>query len=82
MESVRIGDEVNAQLWQDVTDRISGLYQKGMNLSQSIPALKILMKMKNLCGSAALPPMQTMSEEAEKQYLLMVQSDLKNISNG
>lgn len=81
MESVRIGDEVNAFQLQELTNRISALYQQGMSLSQSIPALKILMKLKNLCGSQALPPMQTMSEEAEKQFLQMVQSDLKNISN-
>ncbi len=81
LESVRIGYEEGALLWQDVSDRMSGLYQQGKNLSQSIPALKILMKMKNLCGAEVLPPMQTMSAEAEKQFLLMTQSDLKNISN-
>ena len=81
LESVRIGDEENALLWQDVSNRMSELYQQGLNLSQSIPALKILMKLKNLCSSIALPPMQTMSEEAEKQFLSMIQSDLKNISN-
>ncbi len=79
MESVRIGDETLALQLQERTNRISALYQQGMSLSQSIAALKVLMKMRGLCSGEVLPPMQTMSEEAENMFVSDVSKEFKNL---
>jgi 4-hydroxy-tetrahydrodipicolinate synthase len=79
IESVRSGDEALAMQLQERTNRISELYQQGMSLSQSIAALKVLMKMKGLCSGEVLPPMQTMSETTENLYISDVTSDFKNL---
>ncbi len=77
MKSVRSGDETLAMLLQERTNRISALYQQGMNLSQSIAALKVLMKMKGLCSGEVLPPMQTMSETIENMFISDVSGEFK-----
>lgn len=79
MESIRVGDETLALQLQERTNRISALYQQGMSLSQSIAALKVLMKIKGLCSDEVLPPMQTMSETTENLYISDVSSEFKNL---
>lgn len=59
--------ELAASLQQQ-TDQISGLYQNGRDLSHSLVALKVLMSMKNLCGTQVLPPLFRMEDEEELQY--------------
>jgi 4-hydroxy-tetrahydrodipicolinate synthase len=79
MESVRVGDETLALQFQERTDRISALYQQGMNLSQSIAALKVLMKMKGLCSGEVLPPIQTMYEATENLFISEVSNEFKSL---
>ncbi len=74
MNYVREGDEEKARQFQEKTDRISNLYQKGMNLSQSIPALKVIMKMKGLCSGEVLSPMYPMTLPEEEAFI----SEVKN----
>ncbi len=76
IDAVREGDSAKVAELQKKTDRISALYQKGRNLSQSIAALKILMKRKGLCNSAVLPPLTTLTEEEEKIFFGEIENDL------
>jgi len=71
---LREGNREKAELCQAKADRISDLYQKNMTLSQSIPALKTMMKMKGLCSGEVLLPMHTMTLQEEEAYL----SGIKN----
>ncbi len=79
VESVRVGDETLAMQLQERTNLVSALYQQGMSLSQSIAALKVLMKMKGLCSGEVLPPMLTMTETAENLFVADVSSEFKNL---
>lgn len=77
---VRSGDEEKAMQFQEKTDRISALYQKGRSLSQSIPALKMMMKMKGLCSGEILPPMFPMTSEEEETYISEVKNEWKKLN--
>jgi dihydrodipicolinate synthase/N-acetylneuraminate lyase len=48
---------------QDITNQISEIYQKDRNVSQSIPALKVMMSTKGLCKPYVMPPMYELSVE-------------------
>jgi dihydrodipicolinate synthase/N-acetylneuraminate lyase len=50
-------DKEGAFNYQEKTDKISAIYQKDRNISQSIPALKIIMSEYQLCKHFVLPPM-------------------------
>ena len=65
---------------QEKTDRISALYQNSRSLSQSIAALKIMMKKKGFCSGEVLPPMATMSFQEEELYLAEVKNDWENLN--
>jgi dihydrodipicolinate synthase/N-acetylneuraminate lyase len=61
------GDASKANELQDLANRISEVYQKDRHLSQSLPALKVMMASKGLCQEYVLPPMYSLSkEEVEK----------------
>jgi 4-hydroxy-tetrahydrodipicolinate synthase len=77
INAVREGNEKAALELQEKTDRISALYQKERTLSQSIPALKTMMKMKGLCSGEALPPMLTMSKPEEDIFMAEVKNELE-----
>jgi dihydrodipicolinate synthase/N-acetylneuraminate lyase len=77
IDAVREGNEKAALVLQEKTDRISALYQKERTLSQSIPALKTMMKMKGLCSGDVLPPMLTMSKNEEDIFLAEVKNELE-----
>lgn len=79
IESVRAGDEPGSLQLQETTNRISAIYQEGMTLSQSIPALKVLMKTKGLCNGNVLPPMLKMSAQVEAQFVSKIQDELKKL---
>ena len=51
------GDSSTADLYQQKTGKISQIYQKDKILSESIPALKIIMNYLGLCGPHVLPPL-------------------------
>ena len=79
INAVRGGDEPAALDLQLKTDLISTFYQKDRTLSQSIPALKTLMKMKGLCLGEALPPMITMSQQEEEAYLAGIKNEWEKL---
>jgi 4-hydroxy-tetrahydrodipicolinate synthase len=51
---------------QILTDEVSAVYQKDRNLSQSLPALKVMMAAMNLCLPYVLPPLQRLGAEEER----------------
>ena len=63
----------DAKRLQAETDAVAELYQKGKLLSESLAALKVMMKILGLCESWVLPPLQAMSSEAEKELLNRMQ---------
>jgi 4-hydroxy-tetrahydrodipicolinate synthase len=67
---VKDSDKVNEL--QDLTNKISEIYQKDRNLSQSIPALKVMMSVYGLCEPYVLPPMYTL--EADEQEFVKDQT--------
>lgn len=67
-QAVKNGNTELANELQLHTDQISTLYQKGRNLSHSLAALKVLMSMKNLCGTQVMPPLFKMTAQEEIDY--------------
>lgn len=65
---------------QEQTDTISAYCQKGRNISQSVPAMKVLMSMKELCETQVLPPMLKMNEKEELEYIEQMRVSIENIS--
>lgn len=59
-------DAVKVNELQELTNKISEIYQKDRSLSRSIPALKVMMSVYGLCEPYALPPMYTMEPEEQK----------------
>jgi dihydrodipicolinate synthase/N-acetylneuraminate lyase len=79
IQAVEHGEMDAAFALQEVTDRISALYQKERSLSQSIPALKTLMNWKGLCSGEVLPPMNNMSNLEKESYLAEVTPELEKL---
>jgi 4-hydroxy-tetrahydrodipicolinate synthase len=61
------GDTALADQLQDKANEISEIYQKDRNLSQSIPALKVMMSAYGLCEPFVLPPMYDLSKEEQEK---------------
>jgi len=57
------GDEETANKYQEQTNALSRIYQKGRILSESLAALKVIMNELGLCGEAVLPPFTAISAE-------------------
>lgn len=76
-DSAKKNDLENAERLQHATNYISGLYQNGRVLSESIPALKALMSLKGLCGLDVTPPMYRMEPKDEGEYLKKMRVKLK-----
>jgi 4-hydroxy-tetrahydrodipicolinate synthase len=68
-EAAAAGDEAKAQELQEKTNELGRIYQKGRVLSQSLPALKVIMNELGLCGEAVLPPMLKPSAEEKADIL-------------
>jgi 4-hydroxy-tetrahydrodipicolinate synthase len=66
--------------YQNLTDRISAVYQNNKNISQSIPALKLLMSELNLCKPVALPPMYSTEEDEKNGIINQFKNELKTVS--
>ncbi len=63
-------DESNSkdgENFQDITMEISAVYQKDKILSQSLPALKVMMNEAGLCGTNVLLPFTQLPKNEEKQ---------------
>lgn len=71
------GDSAEAQRFQEQTDALSLLYQKDKVLSQSLPALKLLLQLKDLCRAHVAPPLYRMSPEEEQNYLQEMKKELE-----
>jgi len=74
-QSVINGNFEKANELQEETNRISEIYQKDRNLSQSIPALKTMMSAFGLCDPFVLPPMydlDTLDQEQIKGKTLAI----------
>jgi 4-hydroxy-tetrahydrodipicolinate synthase len=80
VDSIQQGDSGNADRLQHLTNNISRLYQEGRVLSESIPALKVLMSLKKLCGKEVVPPMYRMKEDEERCYLDDMNAKLKELN--
>jgi 4-hydroxy-tetrahydrodipicolinate synthase len=78
-ETVIAGDISKARGIQDKTDRISEIYQKDRNLSQSIPALKTMMSAYGLCQSFVLPPMLNLDTEQQKSIIEKTIEEIDNV---
>lgn len=74
------GNYVRADELQKLTDSIAAYCQKGRNISQSVPAMKVLMSIKVLCGTQVLPPMLKMEAKEEMEYIKEMQGAIENIS--
>jgi len=71
-----LGNTDKANELQNIANNISEIYQKDRNVSQSIPALKVMMSTKNLCKHNVLPPMYELSnEEVEKIKRLVLNTE-------
>lgn len=57
------GNEKEVNALQDLAARISEIYQKERNVSQSIPALKAMMSVKGICEPYVMSPMLNCSDE-------------------
>lgn len=79
-QATQNGDQKLAESLQKHTDAISALYQQGKTLSQSLAALKVLMSMKNICGTQVMPPLFKMSEEEEDTYRKEMLVEFKNLN--
>lgn len=65
---------------QEQTNLISALYQKNRNLGQSLAALKVLLSVKNLCGTQVMPPLVKMSADEEDEYRREMIKEFENLN--
>ena len=63
------GDTAKANELQAKNAALGLIYQKGRVLSQSLPALKVIMNELGLCGPSVLPPMIEPSTEEKADIL-------------
>ena len=75
--AIKAGDHNKAYELQKLSDVYGGLYQSGKTLGESLWALKVLMKAKDLCGSTVMPPLQSQSKE-EELGLIQSMKELKD----
>ncbi|WP_163712537.1 dihydrodipicolinate synthase family protein [Mangrovibacterium lignilyticum] len=74
------GNWDEADRLQELTNKLGALYQKDRTLGESLAALKVVMKVKELCGTQVMPPIYQMEEPAETAYRLDVIAFLKNLN--
>ena len=79
-ESVIAGDIAKALDIQDKTNRISEIYQKDRNLSQSIPALKTMMSACGLCHPYVLSPMLSLDAREQESIKERTIAEINDIS--
>ncbi len=68
-----------AEKLQKRTNAVSLVYQEKRVLSYSIPALKKIMEMKEMCQKYVLPPMLTMKDLEEKEFENLVADAFKEL---
>src|SRR5699024_2334553 len=77
-DAVLAGDMKRANQLQKETDDISNIYQEGRNLSESLAALKVIMKHFDFCETYVLPPL-TECEEKEVREIQSIVSSNKHL---
>lgn len=79
-DAVMNNDMNTAAKLQQETDTISKVYQKNRILSQSLPALKVIMNYQGLCKTTVLPPLQPVdnseAEEIIDNFSMLVEKDV------
>lgn len=78
-ESVIAGNIEKALAIQDKTNKISDIYQKDRNLSQSIPALKTMMWACGLCKPLVLSPMLNLDSDEQEFIKERTLGEMKDI---
>ncbi|MDP4208614.1 MAG: dihydrodipicolinate synthase family protein [Bacteroidota bacterium] len=66
-EAALRGDSQKAEELQELTNKISEVYQKNKILSQSIPALKVMMSVYGICDPYVMPPMYRLGDQEEER---------------
>ena len=67
--SVLENDMETANKMQEITNDISAVYQQGKLLSESLPALKVILKTLGICESYAIAPCFELSSEQELEII-------------
>lgn len=62
------GDWKETERFQSLTNKISAYNQSGRTVTEAIPALKVLMNIKGICGKQVMPPMLRMAKIEEQAY--------------
>jgi len=65
-EAAKSGDKETAEKYQEKTNELGRIYQKGKLLSESLAGLKVIMNELGLCGEAVLSPLVAVGEEEKK----------------
>lgn len=73
LKAVSEGNHSKAYEMQKLSDVYGNLYQGGRTLGESLWALKVLMKEKDLCESYVMPPLQSLSKEIENKLIKELQ---------
>jgi 4-hydroxy-tetrahydrodipicolinate synthase len=76
LDAAKDGNDKNLEELQQLTDKISAIYQKDRTLNQSLPALKMMMKVLDLCEPYVLPPLE-MCNEKEKEDIIKLMEEFK-----
>ena len=85
-ESAADGDSIMAFNLQDRADRISDIYLKDRSVSQSIPALKYIMSLMDLCQRHVFPPLNEpdiqeqniIRDQLNQQWQFLLKADSRN----
>lgn len=80
-EAAIAGDAEEANKHQLQTDVVGEIYQYKKNISESIPALKVIMSEYELCKSFVMPPMYELDIEEQKKLKLQIREVLKTLSS-
>jgi dihydrodipicolinate synthase/N-acetylneuraminate lyase len=78
-EAVREDRTREAEKLQEQTESISMLYQRNRKLNRSIPALKALLSLRQLCGPDVLPPLFRLDAGEEKEFLEEMKVELERL---
>lgn len=74
-EAALAGKEAEANALQELTNRISDIYQKDRYINESIPALKGMMSVNGLCKPCVLPPMLATDKEMIESMRVLMQQE-------
>lgn len=75
------GEDKLAEKYQDQTDVVGEVYQYQKNISESIPALKVIMSEYGLCKPFVMPPMYELEIKEQKKLKQQIKEVLKTLSS-